>query len=785
MKKNIEDTNPIDSSQQMKLFPLSLSFHDRNYEQKFQDFYFDLSIIFVRNALLLGLFLYSSFAILDYFLVYNLRHIFWFLRFAIVTPTVITVYILTFTKFFKSNFQLLIAIVIIIAGINISIMILMATGVASYSYYAGIMLVLIYCYTISKLRFIWASTVGIIIIISYEIISLSLLKTSTIIFVNNNFFLFGANFLGMLSCYMIEYTTRKNFFLLELLEIEQHKTKNINTKLEVEVADRTKKITEALENLKKEVEIRKSTENREIKYNKDLEMISNAALDFVRLSPQADVYEFITKKLHDITGFEPISISVYDSEKEIISVKNIYFAEGFLAKVQKIIGVNPKEISTKLIKDDFNILISGKLHKLKNGIEDFSIKAIPKPLVSIINRMFKISSVYIIGITSNGKLFGDISIILRDGKNLGSWKNLIELYAQLASIAIQRSIAINELKISEEKNTIVVENMGEGIGIVNSKEEFIYVNKAAEEIFGVAPGTLISRNLKDFLTTESISYIASRTNEKLADGSMSTYDLEIIRPNGEIRFITVTSSLSPNQQTEEKEIIGIFRDNTVRIKAEQKIIKALKEKDLLLKEVFHRVKNNLQIITSILRIQAQFSEDEIVRTKLQQSVDRIHSMALIQSRIFQTGDFENINLPSYVSGIVANLISTNNVSPGKIRIKYNIDDIKMNINMATPCGMIISEILSNSIRHAFPDEMKGNISISFSVYEDQYSLVIADNGIGFPDDVDIKSNKSIGFILINTLITQLKGKLTINSNKGTETIITFYNQDLKTFSKMK
>jgi PAS domain S-box-containing protein len=783
MKKNIKDTNFLNNTEQMKLFPLSLSFRDNNYESKFQDFYYDLSLNLVRNALLLGLFLYSSFAILDYYLVPDLKHIFWFLRFVIIAPPVLITYILTYTKFFKKNFQLLMAINIIIAGINISVMILMATGVASYSYYAGIMLVLIYCYTVSKLRFIWASVVGLIIIVSYEIISLSLLKTSTMIFVNNNFFLVGANFLGMLACYTIEYTTRKNFFLLELLEIEQQKTKNINASLEDKVINRTKKITETLQDLTKEINTRRLAEEKNNAYNKELELITNTALDFVRLTPQINIYNVISKKLFELIGISPITISSYENSKLIL--KSIHFNSKLFDKVIKLIGFNPIGLSSDSTDEIENLLLSGKLIKIAGGFQEFTSGGFSQTMSSSISKLLNIKSIYAIGLTSNGKLFGSINIILRGNSSIVDKKNLIELYAQLVSIAIQRDFAIKDLKISEEKNTTVVENMGEGIGIVNSNEEFIYVNKAAEVIFGVEPGTLISQNLKDFLSPESALNVLSRTSNKLENDLLSTYDLEIIRPNGEIRFITVTSSLSPNRQTDEKEIIGIFRDNTIRIKAEQKTLKALNEKEILLKEVFHRVKNNLQIITSILRMQAQLAENESVKTKLQKSVDRIHSMALVQSKLFQSGDFENINIPSYISGIVANLISTNNVSPGKIKINYNIEDIRMDVNMATPCGMIVSEIISNSIQHAFPNDAKGEIGISFKFNSDQFHLELSDNGIGLPQNFDVNSKGSIGFILVNTLVSQLRGNLDITSVNGTKIIITFNNQDLKTFSKIK
>jgi len=468
-----------------------------------------------------------------------------------------------------------------------------------------------------------------------------------------------------------------------------------------------------------------------------------------------------------------------------MTVKHIFMTNKLLEKVNKIIKIDFTEIKNKLSKHQINFLKTGELTKIGNGIEAFTINKIPDSVVKTANKIFKVNSVYSIGLISEGKLYGDISIILREGKDIVNMKNLVQLYAQLASIAIQRSIALNDLIALEQQNTLIVNNLGEGIGIVNDKEEFIYANPSAEEIFGVEPGTLTTKKLHDFISPEDASKITNRSDNKIGLDIISNNELKIRRPNGDIRLLDISTSLLPNYKGTKNRYLGIFRDNTEKILSEQRIRKTLAEKEILLKEVFHRVKNNLQIISSILRMQVQLANNDAVKSKLQRSLDRIYSMSLIQSKLFQSNDLENINLPTYINSIVTNLISSYHFQPGKIKVKYYVSDIEIDINMATPFGLLVSEIISNVFEHAFPDDAKGVINISVNISNSIFKLSISDNGIGIDDNIDIKSSKSVGFLLIQSLVTQLKGDLQIIKNNGTEVIITFKESKLKTYSKIR
>ena len=201
---------------------LTLSF-PKNLEKAFQDSYFQNSLRQVRIALLLGLFLYSVFGILDAWLVPEAKHKLWLIRYAIFAPYVIAVYLLSFSPHFKKYMQISIAFGVLIAGLGITVMILIAPYPASHSYYAGLLLVLIYGYTFVKLRFVWASFAGWLIVLAYEIAAIWLSPTPIPILVNNNFFFLSANILSMFACYSIEYYLRRDFMQARLLESEKKK----------------------------------------------------------------------------------------------------------------------------------------------------------------------------------------------------------------------------------------------------------------------------------------------------------------------------------------------------------------------------------------------------------------------------------------------------------------------------------------------------------------------------------------------------------------------------------
>lgn len=206
---------------------------------------------------------------------------------------------------------------------------------------------------------------------------------------------------------------------------------------------------------------------------------------------------------------------------------------------------------------------------------------------------------------------------------------------------------------------------------------------------------------------------------------------------------------------------------------DKRIRYSLIEKEVLLKEIHHRVKNNLQIISSLLELQSIQIHNEETKTLFKESQSRVKSMALVHERIYQSDDLSSINYKDYIAELADFLF----YSYDKPEVSYilDADDVRMSIDNAIPCGIIINELISNALKHAFPNGRSGHVKISLSGNRKQTVLTIADNGIGMKSGVDIKKSKSLGLELINALVQQLNGQLSVMSLEGTSFRITIPN----------
>ncbi len=216
------------------------------------------------------------------------------------------------------------------------------------------------------------------------------------------------------------------------------------------------------------------------------------------------------------------------------------------------------------------------------------------------------------------------------------------------------------------------------------------------------------------------------------------------------------------------------RKEKKRREAEEYLKKSLEEKDVLLREVHHRVKNNMQIISSILSMQSRNIDDPRLKEVLQESQNRIHSMALIHENLYNHKSLANIMFSSYVKSLTGNIARTYANQQAKIKFDYQIDDAYLPMDLAIPCGLIINELISNSFKYAFINKTKGIISIHFDNLEDkQYVLTVADDGVGIPAEVNIKKTKSLGMKILHKLVQQIEGELQSDFSNGTKFTMTF------------
>jgi PAS domain S-box-containing protein len=225
----------------------------------------------------------------------------------------------------------------------------------------------------------------------------------------------------------------------------------------------------------------------------------------------------------------------------------------------------------------------------------------------------------------------------------------------------------------------------------------------------------------------------------------------------------------------QEEVSCLVYDTTDRKTIERKIREALKEKEVLLQEIHHRVKNNLQVISSILNLQSSYVQDPATLEILQESQNRIKSMSFIHETLYRTSDFSSINFSEYLRTLSNNLIQTYGITKNKVSFYPNLDDVTIHIDQAIPCGLIVNELISNSLKYAFEGRERGDLFLDLQQSGTTITLRVADNGVGLPDGFRYEKTDSLGVQLVYTLTEQLDGTIRVTSKpeKGTEFLVTF------------
>jgi len=221
---------------------------------------------------------------------------------------------------------------------------------------------------------------------------------------------------------------------------------------------------------------------------------------------------------------------------------------------------------------------------------------------------------------------------------------------------------------------------------------------------------------------------------------------------------------------------AIVRDITKRKQAEEQLHVSLQEKELLLREVHHRVKNNMQVISGLLALEARSTGNPARRKIFHESQSRIHAMSLVHEKLYGAKDFARIDLAGYVKTLSEDLFETYKINPGKIYLLIQTDgDVYVDINKAIPCGLVLNELVSNTLKHAFPGDRHGELQIIIRETENtEIEIVVRDNGLGLPDSIDIHQPRSVGLYLVNGLVkNQLDGQIEVGRDAGTEIRIKF------------
>ena len=327
----------------------------------------------------------------------------------------------------------------------------------------------------------------------------------------------------------------------------------------------------------------------------------------------------------------------------------------------------------------------------------------------------------------------------------------------------------------------IVSNMSNFLLLLDPVGKINSINKSTTHLLGYEENELIGQPFSHIFVNESsaLELLSPESFDTLLQaGNLNNIDTSFQSKNNE--KIPVMLSISPIIEDKRiKGLVCIGNDIKDMKMAENEIKESLEDKKVLLREIHHRVKNNLQIISSLLNLQSDYLENEKDKNIFRDSQSRVKSMAIIHEKLYKSSNFSEIDFKGYIDSLTSYLFQSYPINPGKIKFESDIDDITLSMDTAIPCGLIINELVSNSLKYAFPDDRNGKIKIKLKSLGDHFLLEIEDDGIGFPENFDMTDTDSLGLKLVYSLTRQIDGQLELIVNDKTMFRITFSEIEYK------
>ena len=332
------------------------------------------------------------------------------------------------------------------------------------------------------------------------------------------------------------------------------------------------------------------------------------------------------------------------------------------------------------------------------------------------------------------------------------------------------------LKPSPDLLSQVIDLAEDAIISIGEDQKIILFNQGAERVFGYTANEVIGKPL-DILMPPSF---ASEHRRQVADFQESAESARPMRERQQIQGrrksgveFPAEASISKVNAAGKVILTVILRDISQRVAADKKIQDSLREKEALLREIHHRVKNNLQIVSSLLGLQSRALDKDELRRAFRESQNRIHSMALLHEMLCKAGDLSRIDLAEYTRQLAAHLFRSYGFDGQQIHLRTAVDSVYLDLDAAVPLGLVINELITNALRHAFPLGRKGEIRVTLCQSERRIMLTVQDDGVGIPDQADLATAKSLGFRLVRMLSEQLKATIEIQHRDPTAIQIAF------------
>jgi PAS domain S-box-containing protein len=351
---------------------------------------------------------------------------------------------------------------------------------------------------------------------------------------------------------------------------------------------------------------------------------------------------------------------------------------------------------------------------------------------------------------------------------------LSDLTRSLQVEIAERNRVMDALRISEEKYRSLVEQTNDLVFHIDKDGLITYISPNIITLLGFSADEATGRSPTTFMpesTRETFQHLHEQNINNQAP--VSGLELTFYDKDKQPHIFDINGTPHFGQDKNFLGFSGIARDITYRKALQDEIAASLKEKEILLKEIHHRVKNNMQVISSLLSLQAKMVKDTKSRDAIKESQDRVMSIALVHEKLYQSKSLAKINFRDYIKKMAENLFNSYSIHSDQITLEIMADDIILPINKAIPISLMINEMLSNSLKYAFPEGRKGVIEILFRKDGERHFLTVRDNGVGFPPGFVWDQSETLGLQLVHSLAGQLDGTITYSGEKGTEFSVEF------------
>ena len=335
----------------------------------------------------------------------------------------------------------------------------------------------------------------------------------------------------------------------------------------------------------------------------------------------------------------------------------------------------------------------------------------------------------------------------------------------------EKYAAQEALRESRQFLSEVIENNGALIYAKDREGRYELVNRKWEETTGLKREDAIGKTDEELMPSASGKAFREIDLEVMEGGSVLEREEILEDAAGKRYFLSIKFPLRDKHHAV-KGLCGMSTDITARKQAEEELVCSLKEKEVMLKEIHHRVKNNMQVVYSLLNLQSKGIVDKPVRALFEEARDRVHSMALVHEKLYQSKDLAHIDFKNYLQNLIAGIADT--YQRRDVAISVEMEPLALDVNVGIPCGLIVNELVSNSLKYAFPGGRQGKITLGINKgREGNNVLTVADNGVGFPDTVDFRNTVSLGLQLVVVLAGQIHGTIELAKAGGTAFSITF------------